>query len=179
MIYVSERLELPLTAAASLMRLNAVMGLVASFIVGPVIDRTGCKWVMVLSLAVNGLAYALMNRADTLLVFDILMGTRGAFVPLFRIGVDAMMVDLVPSKNRVDAYSLLRLGKNVGVALGPAIGKVIAATSYTIAFYIAAAGMITYGLLMAFFAVETPPRKTTPMKQDVERLGGYGRILKD
>lgn len=179
MIYVSERLDLPLTAAASLMSLNAVMGLGASFIAGPIIDRTGRKWVMVISLAVNGLAYVLMNRADTLLMFAVLMGVRGAFVPLFRIGADAMMADLVPNKQRVEAYSLLRMGKNIGVALGPAIGGFIASSSYTIVFYIAASGMIAYGLLMAFFAVETLPQITGEVKRDEDRLGGYGYILKD
>ena len=45
MIYVSERLQLPLTAVASLMTLNAAMGLVFSFrrrpAVGPVRPEMG------------------------------------------------------------------------------------------------------------------------------------------
>ena len=66
MIYVSERLHLPLTAVASLMTLNAAMGLVSSFIAGPLIDRVGRKWVMVVSLAgESALGYLLMSQAAT------------------------------------------------------------------------------------------------------------------
>ena len=42
-----------------------------------------------------------------------------------------------------------------GVAMGPAIGGFIAATSYTAAFLIAAGCMMIYGLLIAFRAKET------------------------
>jgi MFS family permease len=46
-IFVSERLNLPLTAVASLLTINAAAGLVSSLLAGPVIDRLGRKWVMV------------------------------------------------------------------------------------------------------------------------------------
>ena len=58
----------------------------------------GRKWVMVISLAGNGICYILMSGATTLPQFAILMGLRGAFVPLYRVGADAMMADMVPSE---------------------------------------------------------------------------------
>ena len=127
MIYVSERLHLPLTAVASLMTLNAAMGLVSSFVAGPLIDRFGRKWVMVVSLAGKWPGdYLLMSQAATLPEFALLMALAGAFNPLYRVGADAMMADLIPSEQRADAYSLLRMSNNLGVALGPAIGGFIA-----------------------------------------------------
>ena len=180
MIYVSERLNLPMTAVASLMTLNAATGLVFSFVAGPLTDRFGRKWVMVVSLAVNGLVYLMMSQAATLPEFALLMALAGAFNPLYRVGADAMMADLIPSEQRLDAFSLLRMSNNLGVALGPAIGGFIATRSYTIAFYFAAAGMIIYSLLLAFRAVETlpnNPRTEGPAQR--EKLGGYGRILGD
>jgi len=53
MVYVSGRLHLQLTATASLMTLSSAVGLVASFIAGPIVDRFGRKWVMVISLVVK------------------------------------------------------------------------------------------------------------------------------
>ena len=179
MIYVSEQLDLSLTAVASLMTINALMTLVASFIGGPIIDRVGRKWVMVISLAVTGLSFLLMIPANTLMAFALLMGLRGAFRPLFQVGADAMMADLIPPEQRADAYSLLRMIKNVGVALGPAIGGFIATTSYSSAFLIAAFCLITYSLIMALFARETLPEPSDSGDKDVDQFGGYGQILQD
>ena len=179
MIYVSEQLDLPLVTITSLMTLQATMGLIFSFIAGPVTDRAGRKWVMVVSLAVNGLGYLLLSRAHTLPAFAVLMAVIGAFNPLYRVAADAMMADLVPPEKRIDAYSLLRTSNNMGIALGPAIGGLIAAVSYTTAFYCAATGLITFSLLITFFAAETLPARSQPVKPKREKFGGYGRILHD
>jgi MFS family permease len=183
MIYVSERLNLPLTLVASLMTLNAGMGLLSSFFAGPIIDRAGRKWVMAISLFATGLVYLGLSRADSLPAFAVLMAISGAFNPLYRVGADAMMADLIPAERRADAYSLLRTSNNLGVALGPALGGFIATISYAIAFYFAASGLVIYGLLVTFLAIETLPVR--PM-DDVrtgemvkERYGGYGRVLAD
>jgi hypothetical protein len=45
------------------------------------------------------------------------MALSGAFNPLYRIGADAMMADLIPPEKRIDAYSLLRMGNNVDAVL--------------------------------------------------------------
>lgn len=179
MIYVSERLDLPMTAVASLLTLNAATGLLFSFIAGSVIDRFGRKWVMALSLAVNGIGFMLMSQATTLPAFALLMALSGAFNPLYRVGADAMMADLIAPEKRVDAYSLLRMSNNVGVALGPAIGGVLATISYSRAFLFAAAGMIAYSLLVTIFATETMPVLSPADRPEKERLGGYDRIFRD
>ena len=119
MIYVSERLGLPLTFTAMLLTLNSIMGLISSFIAGPIIDRLGRKWVMVGSLLLNGVGFLLIVQAHSLLAFALIMGLQGAVNPLFRVGGDAMMADLIPAAERADAYSLMRLSNNVGVAIGP------------------------------------------------------------
>jgi len=179
MIYVSERLTLPLTTVASLLTLNSIMGLIFSFVAGPVADRFGRKWVMVASLAYNGLYYLLMSRAGTLPAFAGLMAFSGAFSPLYRVGADAMMADLIEPERRSDAYAILRMSNNLGVAIGPAIGGFVAASSYTTAFYVAAAGMLAYSLLLAVFARETLPARSEPASRPRERFGGYGLILGD
>jgi MFS family permease len=178
MIYVSEKLNLPLVEIASLMTLNAAMGLIFSFIAGPITDRVGRKGVMVISLAVNGFGYLFYSHASTFFVFAVVMALNGAFSPLYRVGADSMMADMIPAEKRVDAYSLMRMSNNLGVSLGPAIGGFIAILSYTTAFYIAAAGMVIYSMLLLFFARETlQTRQLHEIKY--ERLGGYGRILRD
>ena len=177
MLYVSEKLQVPLTTAAALATLNATMGVISSFIGGPITDKVGRKGVMVFSLIANGSAYAVMGQANSLPAFAILMSITGAVNPLYRVGGDAMMADLVPPEKRPDAYALLRLSNNVGVAIGPAVGGVLATASYSIAFYCAAAGLITYGLLIALFARETLPAEAARARMDA--MGGYDKVARD
>ncbi|GAB4529885.1 MAG: MFS transporter [Anaerolineales bacterium] len=157
MIYVSERLQRPLGQVAGLMSINALMGLVAAFLAGPLADRLGRKWIMVIGLVSNGLVYLLIGQASLLWHFAVLLGLWGFFGPIYRVGGDAMLADLVPAEERADAYALLRMSNNIGVAIGPAVGGFLAATSYEIAFLCAAIGLSGYGLLLALFARETLP----------------------
>ncbi len=178
MLYVSEKLAIPLATAGGLTTLNATVGILSSFFIGgPITDRAGRKGVMVVSLIANGLAYLVMSRADSLPAFAILMSITGAVNPLYRVGGDAMVADLIPPEQRPDAYALLRLSNNVGVAIGPAVGGMLIAASYSIAFYCAATGMVTYGLILALFARETLPVGASLSR--AESLRGYAQIARD
>jgi len=180
MIFASETLSLPLMAVASLMTINAATGLVSSILAGPVVDRAGRKWVMVIGLIGNGLCYYLLSRAGSYTAFAVILGASGVFQPIYRVGSDAMLADMFPINKRVDAFALIRMGRNIGVATGPAVGGFVLALSYNIGLYGAAAGLITYGLLMLFFAHETLPAIVTAQKSTLQdQLRGYWVALKD
>ncbi len=176
-IYLSKRLNLPLLSVASLFTINAVLDLTFSFIAGPIVDRAGRKWIMVISLVGNGMINILMAGASSLEVFAILMALNGAVNPLYRIGADAMMADLIEPERRAEAYSLLRMSNNLGISLGPMIGGFVAVASYASAFFIAASGQILYGLMLLLLARETLSHKTTAVK--IESFGGYGKVMRD
>ncbi len=181
MVFVSKRLALPLTAAASVMAFNSTAAVIFTFVAGPVTDKLGRKGVMVVSLLGNGLVYLLYLNASTYWHFAAAATLAGVFNPLFRVGADAMLADLIPEHNRIDAYSLLRLSNNLGVAIGPAIGGFLASTSYTVAFLCAAGGMCLYGLLMLITGRETIPSKTSEeqVPQVSRKFGGYPDIFRD
>jgi MFS family permease len=179
MIYVSEKLTLAMTSVAFMMTLNATAGLIASFVVGPICDRAGRRATMVFGLIAMGILYVAMIPAETVLQFAILMTLRGFVNPLFRVGSDAMVADLIPEGQRADAYALTRLAKNVGIALGPAVGGFVATASYSIAFWCAAIGLVFFGFLVLFFAKETLPE--TDLAKIVQNSGlkSYGQIFVD
>ena len=179
-VYIGEELSLPLTTITSLISINAVMSLSSSLIAGSITDKIGRKWAMVISLAVNGFALVLMIPADTYLQYALLMAFRGAFQPLYRVGADAMIADLIPSDQRADAYALTRLSKNVGVAMGPALGGVIATRSYGITFSIASGATIFFSIFIALFAIETLPDAARKVQEKLsENLKAFGYIFKD
>lgn len=178
-LYVSKTLDLPLTQVTTLVTMNAVSGLVFSFVAGPICDRVGRKWVMIVSLFVNGCMYLVMSQADTFLMFAVCQITMGAFNPLYRVGADAMMSDLIPAEKRAGAYSLLRMSNNLGVSIGPALGGFIASKSYAIAFTLAACGLIFYSLLLVLRAKETLPTGAAESLKGQNPLSGYGTIFRD
>ena len=179
MIYVRQRVNLPLTQIASLMTINATAGLISALIAGPITDRVGRKWVMVISLAGNGLVYFFMSNAHTYLSFAILMSLSGTFNPIYRVGADAMLADLIPHVKRPDAYALMRLSNNAGISIGPMIGGFISSVSFTITFYFAGAGMLIYSLLLAFFAHESLPKHVVLPGDTSKPFGGYLLVLRD
>lgn len=180
MIFVSEKLNLSLSTVSTLITINAIMGLFASFIAGSVSDKLGRKLVMVISLAVNGIGYLFMSRAQTYAGFALMMLLMGFANPLYQVGSDAMLADMIPSERRTNAYAIIRMVNNAGIAIGPAIGGFIASRSYIYAFVAAATGMITYSLLIAFRAHETLNKAyLTTTKKEAEFLGGYDRVFKD
>jgi len=180
MIFASETLSLPLVAVTSLMTINAAAGLASSILAGPVIDRLGRKWVMVVGLIGNGLCYFLLSRASSYSAFALILGASGMFSPLYRVGSDAMLADLFPMQKRADAFAMIRMASNIGVATGPAIGGFVLARSYNIGLYGAAAGLIAYGLMMLIFARETLPAGPKGEKTSLGRqLRGYWQALRD
>lgn len=178
-IFLRQRLGAPLATVASLMTLNSAMILLSSFIAGPFADRFGRKGVMVISLVAGSLGYLVMSQAHTLLAFAALMAVNGLMSPLYRIGADAMVADLIPPEQRMEAYSLLRMVNNAGVAIGPSIGGFIAVASYNNTFFVAAAAMGFYAFLVAFFIAETLSPQTGYGRESRAASAGYSSVFKD
>jgi len=177
-IYMRQRLDIPLTTVTLLFTLNAAAGLATTTVAGPAVDRFGRKGVMVLSLAANGATLLAMSMADTLQLWVILMAINGALSPLFRVGSNSMVADLVEPGRRASAYALLRTSNNLGVAIGPSVGGFVTAASYALAFYIAAGANAIFTLLVLFLVAETVPQKQAAADQSPTE-GGYGQVLRD
>ena len=176
LIYASGKLDLPLSTVAALISINAGTGLLSSFIAGTLADRVGRKVVMNFSLTVNGLAYFLLMRAETYPEFVGLMIMVGLSNPLYQIGADAMLADMIPSEKRTDAYAINRIANNAAFALGPAIGGFLATRSYDLAFYAAGIGFLTYSVLLFFLARETLNTGTDPETASGKNLSSGWRM---
>ena len=186
LIFASARLELPLAAVASLITIQSVAGMLASFVAGTLADRVGRKAVMLTSLASNGVIYLLLLNATGYVEFAVLMALFGMSNPMYQVGADAMLADMIPSEQRTQAYSINRIASNSGFALGPAIGGFLAATSYSLAFYGASIGFLGYAALVALRFRETLPSRHTaggplpaPARPIVPSGRGYGVVARD
>jgi MFS family permease len=175
-IYVREQLAVPLTQVGLLLSVNSLAGFLGMTFAGPAADRFGRKGVMIVSLAAVAVSMFAMSLASSLTAWFIIMFLNGVFGPLYRVGADAMVADLVEADQRAGAYALLRMIANLGVAIGPAVGGFIASVSYTIAFYASAAATAVFALLLGTRAHETLPARLDDARPTD---GGYGPVLRD
>ncbi len=157
-IYASEKLLLPLAAVTSLMTFNSVSGLISSIVAGSLVDRFGRKGMMVIGLLGMAVVYLGYIPAIEFWQFALLMLLSGIFNPLYRVGTDAIVADMIEPENRTQAYSLTRMGRNVGVALGPILGGLVLSRSYNIGFISASVALTFFGLLTIIFLKETLQR---------------------
>jgi MFS family permease len=184
LIYASGKLNLPLSTVATLISINAGTGLFSSFLAGTLADRIGRKAVMVFSLALNGIAYFFLMQAETYTQFVMLMILIGLSNPLYQVGADAMLADMIPSEKRTDAYAINRIANNAAFALGPAVGGFLASTSYNLAFYGATTGFLLYSFLLLLLARETLEKSSSieesrSFAHHDKGPEGYGRVFRD
>lgn len=185
-IFMRQRLAVSLTTVTLLFSLNSAMGLMALSVIGPAVDRFGRRFAMLTGLSAGALLLLAMSAANTLPVWAAVMIAQGMMSPLYRVGSDAMIADLIEPERRAGAYALLRMINNLGIAIGPAIGGFVTGISYNLAFYAAAGASLLFVVLVALNVPETLPQaaqgrdvRSPKAGEGERRKGGYGPVLRD
>lgn len=177
-IYISRTLGLNLATVGTLIAISSATGLTVSFLAGHLSDRLGRKPVMVAAQVAQGVAWVLMAAAHSYVGFLIPLMILSGSQPVYSVGSDAMMADLVPAEQRARGYAVMRTLNNVGIALGPAIGGFIVSRSYPAAFYGAAAVMGIYSLFLLAAVRETLPAAGGPADPEAP-AGGFRQVFRD
>ncbi len=73
------------------------------------------------------------------------------FGALFQPIANAMVADLLPAESRLDGYALARSARNLGWAIGPAIGGFLAEQSFGLMFAISAIITLASGIVFGVF----------------------------
>lgn len=179
-IYLREQLDIPLTMITLLFTFQSITAFTVTVLVSPLMDRTGRKGAMVLALLGSCLTMIAMSRASLLWHWALLLPLYTAESTIFHIGNYAMVADLITPQKRSNAYALLRMGDNVGIALGPALGGFLVTVSYALSFYLSAGVQIIIAVLILRVISETlPPRARLVDASTPDRVGGYGPLLRD
>jgi len=134
---------------------RAVFGVIG----GEVSDRIGRVKVMGTAQLLRGVSFLIVTwiifknggflPIALLVVFSSILG--GFFQPV----AHAMVADVVGKEKRVEGYSIVRIGGNLGWAIGPAIGGFVSAVSYSLLFLIAALVTFLSAFLILAFLKET------------------------
>jgi MFS family permease len=181
-INIREQLGVPLTTITLLFTVQSIAGFAATTLLGPLMDRVGRKGPMIAGLLGSGAVLFLMSQATSLAAWAVLLPAYGAVNAVFRIGSYAMVADLIDPARRADVYALLRMGDNVGIAVGPAVGGFLVTLAYTLTYYFAAAMQVVLALAVALRVTETLPRRSdSPSLETLASVpaAGYGALLRD
>ncbi len=159
-IYLITQRHVAPAMAGLIIALAGLSRCVSSAISGELADVFGRKQVMMWGLftqilAMFGLGLCIELQADEVWVLTTYFLTTflGAF---FRPAANAWVTDNTTGKNRVEAFGIIRIGLNIGWALGPAVGGFLVRYSYSMAFYFTA---ILYGITILYVSRLVHDRK--------------------
>lgn len=181
-VYIRESLVIAVMTVTVLLTVRSIAGMVSTSIAGVIMDRFGRRTALVCSMGGYGLVFGVMAFSHHLTLWVVLMAAQGVFNSMQEVGQRAVVADLVAPEGRSDAYALLRVMKNIGVATGPSVGSILVAVSYPVAFLSAAVLMWVAAAIVFWWVPETLVREDyfegeTALKTQNDL--GFGRILQD
>ncbi len=129
-IYFHNVLGIPLSLVGVGLGSLAVASVISGLISGPLADRLGRKPPMLLALGGSATTFSLFAVVDGFagfLVVSVAAGLLGS--AMFDAARNAMVADVTPPEMRSRAYGLVRVGGNVGWALGPMTAGLVSAAA--------------------------------------------------
>src|SRR5215217_204498 len=178
-IYFHNVLGIPLSLVGVGLAVFATASVLSGVVAGPLTDRYGRKPVMLTALA---------GSSASFFAFSLVGGFAGYFAvsaghgfvgwSMFEASRNAMVADVTPLGMRSRAYGLVRVGGNVGWALGPMVAGLISAATggsgdvYPKLFVGTSLLTATVAIALALGIRESRPQAS----ESKERTGSSGRL---
>jgi len=166
-LYLHDVMKVSMTAIGTIFLAASLAGAAAALVGGELSDRFGRKRVMVAALSFRtliffGMSLAVWAKAGYLVIAGLVI--LSTFTGrLFEPPAGALISDVTPPARRQEAYALLRIGLNLGWAIGPAMGGFLASLSYAFLFFIS--GIVTACGLVLLLATLTDKRRRTSQER--------------
>lgn len=181
-VYMRGEFGISMGTIGLILTIQSAVGIASASIAGMAVDKVGRKGALLLSLGGNSAVFLAMAFTQRVEMWVALLLLWGLFDPIYRVGSQALVADLVPTEQRASAFALLRIIHNLGVSIGPGIGGAILVISYTPVFLIGAATLGFFVLLTGRFVPETLHTIVQAAECEVPaetKAYGYGRALRD
>jgi len=143
--------------------------IVGGYLGGRLTDKFGHYYVQVFSLLLNGIFFIVLGQMQTLLQFMICIFVLSSLGESFRPANSAAIAAYSNESNRTRCYSLNRLAINVGWAIGPAIGGLLASINYQLLFWVDGLTCIFASLLLYFLFADSGRLATVHNKTSHEK----------
>jgi MFS family permease len=146
---------------------------------GVLADRWGRKPTLLtaqIGAATLMMTLGLVHEYTRIIVVAFLLGV---FAEAARPAFAAMMIDVVPDRDRLRAYSLNYWAINLGFAVSAVAAGFAAQFDYVLAFGVDAGTTLLTAMITAFFLVETRPRRATPATAGRPERTGLRTVFRD
>ncbi len=155
-----------LAQAGGIMAVFGAGAFVGGYLGGRLTDRFGAFWVQVGSLLCNGLLFILLGQLRSLWAFGTCIFFLSTLGEAFRPANAAAIAQYTTPQNRTRAYSLNRLAVNLGWAVGPAVGGLLAGINYHLLFWADGLTCIGAALLLHRFLAPYALKSPAPEKAE-------------
>ncbi len=150
--------------------LGAIVG---SYIGGILTDRFGHFYVQVSSLFLSGALFIVLGQLHNLASIVICIFFITAIGDAFRPANAAAIAAYSNEKNRTRSYSLNRLAMNLGFAVGPAIGGMLASHSYELLFYADGFTCMSAAIILYFLFRKNTVKPVVKFQNSEKRKNGH------
>lgn len=141
---------LGVAAAGQLVALYGVGSIVGSFLGGWLSDRIGSIRAQQFSLVSAGVGYLVIIQVESLGALSLVILLTSVAAEGFRPAVMTSIAHRAPRGLQARSFALLRLAINLGMAIGPALGGLLALYSYSLLFIVDASTSWLAALLLAW-----------------------------
>jgi MFS family permease len=162
-LFVSDKLGLNQQDVGLLLGIAVFVATLLSLYGGYIIDRFEKRRLLVLSMASSAVGLLLLTFAENLYLTTITLIVTETASALFLIGSKAILSDNLPVGQRAKAFSLSYTLTNIGYAVGPMLGVLIAGAFASAPFLIAAA--IAFFSMFLMTGIPADPAKVAPAGQ--------------
>jgi MFS family permease len=180
-LFISKKFGASMTQVGLLFTVFTIAGFIGSTIGGAMTDRFGRKSMLIFNLITSALFNLALGLSPSLyfcygvaLVGGIISSAGGPA------GM-AMIADLVPEEKRAGAFGIFRVVFNTAVAIGVAIGGLVATHSYLALFIADAVISSICAALVYLYLKETKPEARPGQANEslATTFAGYLDVLKD
>ena len=159
-IYVSKKLGFGISFAGWCFGVFGAGAVLSALVGGQLADTVGRKPIMLLGMFGGATLLSLMPLTENRWVFLALIFIFSFVVDMYRPAASAMIGDLVDSRDRPVAFSLMYISLNLGYAFAAPIGGFLADRySFKVLFWGDAFTGALYGLIILFLIRETIPHR--------------------
>lgn len=162
-VYLTTKLGFSLEQAGIAMTLFGVGSLVGSFMGGSLSDKIGYHRVLFWSLFLGGVGFMALGFVKSVEGIYLMIFALSSVGEAFRPATMSALAAYSTPENRTRSYSLMRMSVNLGFAIGPAVGGILAAwKGYDLLFWVDGLTCIASAI---FFRVLLKPQPSKEKKE--------------
>ncbi|OYP36379.1 MDR family MFS transporter [Rhodopirellula sp. MGV] len=169
-IYASEQLGFGVSFATLCIGMLGIGAMAGALLGGFLSDRIGRLPVMLLALFGGGVLLLLLGSMTQKLPFALCVCAFALVSDLYRPAASALIADLTPIDRRTHSFALMYISVNLGFAIAPPLGGILAGYSFKLLFWLDAITMCAYGLIIWFWISEAPVRDRVSESEPTESI---------